>query len=299
VLQAASLAKMTTPFKNHYAFGLSVDSVRGHKVVEHSGGIDGFNTHLAYYPDEKLTVVVLGNVNGGAPDVIASQLAGLVHGEKITLASERKEIALDPKVLARYTGAYRMVAGPIVLVTLDGNQLSSKLGNQGAIPIFPDSPTSFFMKVVDAQLEFSNVDAQGTPQRLTLHQNGRDAPMTRLSDAESKPLLDAAAAFAKRLKDQTAAPGTEAALRRMIGEIQRGAPNYELMVGSLAAEVRQQLPQIQPAVVQLGALQSLTFKGVGPGGADIFTAKFEKGSLEYRIRLSPDGKADNLIMRMP
>ena len=39
----------------------------GHKVIEHGGGIEGFNTELAYYPDDKLTVVVLGNVNGGAP----------------------------------------------------------------------------------------------------------------------------------------------------------------------------------------------------------------------------------------
>jgi hypothetical protein len=40
----------------------------------------------------------------------------------------------------------------------------------------------------------------------------------------------------------------------------------------------------------MGALQALIFKGVGPGGADIYTAKFEKGSLDYRVWLTPDGK---------
>ena len=57
---------MITPFKNDYAFGLGVRTVDGRKVIDHGGGIEGFNTHLAYYPEDKLTVVVLGNLNGAA-----------------------------------------------------------------------------------------------------------------------------------------------------------------------------------------------------------------------------------------
>jgi hypothetical protein len=37
----------------------------------------------------------------------------------------------------------------------------------------------------------------------------------------------------------------------------------------------------------------VTFKSVGPGGADVYSVKFEKGALEYRIWLSPDGKVDS------
>ena len=33
VLQAASLEKMTKPFKNNYAFGLGVETVGGHKLI--------------------------------------------------------------------------------------------------------------------------------------------------------------------------------------------------------------------------------------------------------------------------
>jgi CubicO group peptidase (beta-lactamase class C family) len=47
VLSAASLLKMTTPFKNDYAFGLQVRTVSGRKVIDHDGGIEGFNTVLA------------------------------------------------------------------------------------------------------------------------------------------------------------------------------------------------------------------------------------------------------------
>jgi hypothetical protein len=40
----------------------------------------------------------------------------------------------------------------------------------------------------------------------------------------------------------------------------------------------------------MGALQSLTFKGVGPGGADIYEIKLDNGVLDWRIVMSTDGK---------
>jgi hypothetical protein len=76
-----------------------------------------------------------------------------------------------------------------------------------------------------------------------------------------------------------------------------GKPDYDQMSPGLAAATRQQLPQLQASLTQAGALQSLTFKGVGPGGADIYSAKFENGSMEYRILLGPDGKVESATVR--
>jgi hypothetical protein len=145
---------MTTPFKSNYACGLLVETKDGRKVIQHGGGIEGFNTQLTYYPDDKLTVVVLANVNGGAPGEIAAKLSAVAHGEPVKLQTERKEVTVDPKVLARYVGTYELMAGTNMLITLEGNQLSEKLATQPAFPIFPESETMFFLKVVDAEIEF-------------------------------------------------------------------------------------------------------------------------------------------------
>ena len=305
VLKAASLEKMTTPFKQNYAFGLQVNTVAGRKVIDHAGGIQGFNTQLTYYPDDKLTVVVLSNVNGAAPTQIATQLAAIAHGENVLLQTERKETAVDPKILARYVGAYEMAPGVNMLVTLDGNQVLTRLGNQQAVPIFAQSETMFFAKVVDAQIEFAKPDAGGVPGQLILHQNGRDQPANRLSDAEfkqieteAKLIADATAAAIKRVKDQTQDPRTEAALRRDIEELRLGQPKYELMSSGLANVTRQQLPQLKASITQLGAVESVTFKGVGPGGADIYDVKFEHGSTEWRIMMESDEKVANVGLRL-
>ena len=176
LLSAASLTKMTAPFKGNYAFGLQVNTVNGRKVFDHGGGIEGFNTYLAYYPEAKVTVAVLGNLNGQAPSQIATRVAALAHGETVTLQSERKEITLDPKGMSRYVGAYQMGPGTNMVITMDGNRLSSKLGNQNPVPVFAESETMFFAKVVDAQLEFSGCERDGDARRDVPERPGAQGP---------------------------------------------------------------------------------------------------------------------------
>jgi CubicO group peptidase (beta-lactamase class C family) len=220
------------------------------------------------------------------------KLLALLMGLCLGQGTAHKEITLDSQTLSRYAGAYQMGPGAM-LITLENNQLFSKLGNQQAIAIFPESKTMFFPKEIDAELEFTKDDEQGRPTELTLHQNGHSITGKRLSEAQAKLLADAAAAFTKRFKDQTPAPGSEAALRRTIEELRQGKPNYDLMSPGQAAATNQQLPKIQATFAKLGPLDSIAFKAVGPAGADIYTVKFENGALEYRIWLAADGKIES------
>jgi CubicO group peptidase (beta-lactamase class C family) len=178
LLSAASLAKMTTPFKNDYAFGLAVHAVSGHKVIEHGGGIEGFNTEIAYYPEDKLTVVVLANLNGGVPETIANALAQVAHGEKGVLPSERKEITVSPTVLGAYVGTYQLTPDFAIVVTLEGGQLMEQATGQPKFPLFAESETKFFLKVVDAEVEFFK-NEKGEVTHLILHQGGQDQKGTK------------------------------------------------------------------------------------------------------------------------
>ncbi len=174
LLSVASLQKMTTPFKNDYAFALAVRDANGHKVIEHGGGIEGFNTQLSYYPDDKLTIVVLANQNTGATGDIASKLAALVHGDQVVLAGERKEVAVSPAILQTYVGTYELAPGFDIVMTVEGGQLMTQATGQPKFPVFAESETKFFLKLVDAQLEFVKND-KGEVTHVILHQGGRDA----------------------------------------------------------------------------------------------------------------------------
>ena len=181
LLSAASLAKMTTPFKGYYACGLSVRTVSGHKVIDHGGGIEGFNTFLAYYPEDKLTVVAPANMNGDAPDGIVTRLAAVAHGEKVELPTERKEITVAPKILEQYVGTYELAPQIHMMITLEGGQLITQVSGQGKVPLFAISETKFFPRVVDAEIEFGK-DDKGAVTYLVLHQGGRDMKAPRISD---------------------------------------------------------------------------------------------------------------------
>lgn len=62
----------------------------------HNGGIDGFSSQLAYYPDSKLTVIVLPNVRARSVAAIAAELAVLAtanHHRSVTLSAGSAEAA--------------------------------------------------------------------------------------------------------------------------------------------------------------------------------------------------------------
>ena len=179
LLSPTSLQKMTKPFMSDYACGLMVHTVNGRQVVEHGDGIEGFATMLGYYPEDKLTVVVLSNFNGPAPSDIASKLAALAHGEKIVLLSERKEVPVDPKLLEGYVGNYELAPKFILTVTREGERLITQATGQPKAQIFPEGEREYFSKVVDAQIIFVT-DSAGHATSLTLHQNGADIPAKRV-----------------------------------------------------------------------------------------------------------------------
>ena len=103
--------------------------------------------------------------------------------------------------------------------------------------------------------------------------------------------------MAKRFQDQTKDPRAEPALRRLVEGLRAGAPNYDEMAPAFADVTRSQLVQLQVTVQQLGAVQTITFKGVGPGGADIYEVKCENGAIESRITVNADGKIQGVGFR--
>ncbi|HZS08833.1 MAG TPA: serine hydrolase domain-containing protein [Blastocatellia bacterium] len=81
LLRRASLDQMWTPTKlndgktQDYGFGWGVDVYRTRKRLSHGGGIQGFSTFITRFVDDKLTVIVLVNQEGGAAAALANGIA--------------------------------------------------------------------------------------------------------------------------------------------------------------------------------------------------------------------------------
>ena len=203
----------------------------------------------------------------------------------------RTEVEIDPRILDNYLGYYQLKQNMIFTVTRQGDQLFTQLTGQRPVQVYPESAQKFFAKVVHAQISFVT-DPQGRATELILHQAGREQSAKRIDKTEAQNLEDQ---LAKRVKDGTPLPGSEEALRRTIASLVLGQPNYDSMSEGLALATREQLPGLQRSFARLGPLQSISFRGVGSQGWDVYEAKYENGISIWRIMLAPDGKIEGLL----
>ena len=278
------------------AMGWAIDTRGGGEIIWKNGGTGGYRTFIGYAPRSGVGIVALSNAstNAGADD-IGLHLIDARFPLEIPEGSAR-ETAVSAKVLDGYVGRYRLGQTSVVTIAREGDQLYAELTGQPRAAIYSKSEREFFYKIVDAQISFQ-VDAQDQTTALVLHQNGRDQTANRISDVEAKQLEEA---LAKRVKDQTAAPGGEAATRKLVDQMQRKQVDYAQFTPDFAVLARQYASVTDGLIASLGSLQALTFKGVGPGGADIYEIKFDGGVIDWRILMAPDGKVAGVgIRKMP
>lgn len=65
-----------------YAYGWFISKRFGHRVIEHAGGVYGFSSQIARFPDDDLTVIVLSNTDFEDSVSISAGLAWIVFEGK-------------------------------------------------------------------------------------------------------------------------------------------------------------------------------------------------------------------------
>lgn len=91
------------------------------------------------------------------------------------LPAERKEIDLDSALYDKYVGEYELAPGFTIVITKEGSKLMGQATGQPKVELFAEAETKFFLKVVDAQIEFIK-DETGKVTGLVLYQGGQKLP---------------------------------------------------------------------------------------------------------------------------
>jgi D-alanyl-D-alanine carboxypeptidase len=71
-------AKLNGGTSSNYGLGWQVDAYRTRPRVSHGGGITGFSTYFARYPEDKVTVIALVNQEGAGGGLLANGIAEIV-----------------------------------------------------------------------------------------------------------------------------------------------------------------------------------------------------------------------------
>ena len=197
-------------------------------------------------------------------------------------------VKLTPSELEAFVGHYKAADNAVLSVTRENDHLNVQFsGEREADAVYSEGSTRFFYANTkfDAKIEFQT-DAQSRPIAAVLMQNGARTTMPRIDSASAQQIE--ATRFA-RLQSQTPAAGSEAAVRHFIDGIQSGHPDLDKLSPQLASQVAKDLPKLQLTLASLGGLKSLVFRSVDASGFDVFEAKHEQGSSEWRVDVDGQG----------
>lgn len=165
-------AKMLTPFIDKRAgLGVFIDSLKGAEYFGHDGLTYGFRSQ--YYGSLKggNGVVIMTNsvIDGLIPEIVNSVAKVYKFNGLYSSVEERNKI-VSQTILQSYVGRYQLAPGMILNIYRQANQLLVQLTGQSSIPIFAETDRKFYIKVVNAQLEF--VKEKGKVTKVILYQDG-------------------------------------------------------------------------------------------------------------------------------
>jgi len=164
------VATLKDESKTKYGFGWGIDDNADFgKITSHSGGWPGYVTFIERHITNDKTIIILQNHDNVS--IPANSIRSILYNKPLPVQKIRKEIIITAEQLKKFVGVYEVEKGFEIKISLDKDQLFAQLTGQNAFPIFAESEMFFFLKVVDAQIQFGK-NENGAISNLFLLQNG-------------------------------------------------------------------------------------------------------------------------------
>jgi beta-lactamase regulating signal transducer with metallopeptidase domain len=240
-------------------------------------------------------------VAGALLPLVVACAVTIAHGTPAALPeSPAAQLPGDPD-LDRYVGAYQINPWRVFTVTRDADGLSVQYTGQPKSRLARGSEAEFAYQALRARISFA-IDGEQPATALILHHDpGGDRRAERIDAAKARVIEDRFArsltSSPERFRDQAPVPGSKDAVLQLIRELQQGAPDYARMNPLLAEAVRPRAANLQATLTAFGSVDAAFFRGVGPGGYDIYGVKFANGSAELRLSLAADGMIEDFLFR--
>ncbi len=182
LISAQSRKQMTT-LQNNYGSGIfqTEFTVKDKEIIGywHNGGIEGFASHVMYFPSIDMTTVVLSN--GLYKSSIDDLNQALIDGYRgVSMDTKIAALTIKAEQLKPYIGYFQSAASPLDIdVSLLDNQLMAQASGQGAFPLTPDGEHRFTFAAANIEVLFKQ-DYTG----FTLNQGANRTDYQRNDDAK-------------------------------------------------------------------------------------------------------------------
>ncbi len=106
------------------------------------------------------------------PDVLMEKLGPFID------LQQRDTVSIPLDILQAYPGSYNSAHG-VVTIGLEGSHLTMQIAGQPVFPLFAESPSKFFLKTADVEIEFKKNPA-GKVSRADISQDGETLKAPRM-----------------------------------------------------------------------------------------------------------------------
>ena len=185
-------ARLNDGLEIEYAKGLIVTDYHGVREVSHGGSTAGYQTFLARWPDEKLSVAVLCNTSGTNPSGYAHQVADLFLAGKLKELPAVKPVPVPEEQLARLAGVYREKATDALLrVTYDSTAKAVRINGPALVPT-----GGSVLSTPDGGRTYTFETGPAGDTRISESDGGRSKPRMWQREAPFAPTAEQLAAYA-------------------------------------------------------------------------------------------------------
>ncbi|MCI0618871.1 beta-lactamase family protein [bacterium] len=161
LISAQALSKMFTPASDNYGYGWQITKQFNRSALCHRGGTHGFSSYFVRYPDDRMFIAVLSNVEEQSTRAVACDIASLIFNHALLAVPEPPHTHAES--LRSYIGDFRLTTGEIRTIEMESGALYYKSGN-AKYKLLPLSSDEFvledaeeirlkFVKAVDGSIE--------------------------------------------------------------------------------------------------------------------------------------------------
>ncbi|MBU1369582.1 MAG: beta-lactamase family protein [Bacteroidetes bacterium] len=167
-----------------YGYGLYLKEIKNKKAYSHDGAWGGYRSATAFFPDEKVGVVILSNNGTLRPLKIMNDIADILFGDepkKKTKKSESTEQEINDEFFALCAGKYQQVDDKDCYLTFfkDGEDHFLNMYNNN-YRLYAKSDSVYFVKEAEAEFVFHL--RNGEVNSHTLEQNGNSYVALRVEE---------------------------------------------------------------------------------------------------------------------
>ncbi|HWH68306.1 MAG TPA: serine hydrolase, partial [Candidatus Sulfotelmatobacter sp.] len=151
-------AALSRPKESGYGYGWTIFRARGLPVIEHGGSLDGFQSNLRRFPDQRFTVVVLVNAKPAPPALdpanLAQEIAQLYLWREMQPRNLPEPLrTLRPEGFDAFLGRYDY-GWNVLTLSREGKRFFAQLQGQDKQEVYPAATNRFAWKTFEAEIEF-------------------------------------------------------------------------------------------------------------------------------------------------